>query len=135
MLGVSLEEKVDQLSSLTCLCRSFLPTLAKVEHLDIDGEGPLIPLDWSESVRRSDWLKLLRLFTGAKHLYLSKDIAPCISPVLRQVAGERMTDVLPALQNLCPSLYEFQQQWPVGEDFEYFVAARQLGYTRILYGL
>ena len=139
VLGISLEEEtVEQLSSLTHLCRSLLPTIAKVEHLDIDGEGSLIPLDWSdEGARRSDWLELLRLFTGAKNLHLSKDIAPCISSYLREVAEERMTDVLPALKNLSACLYGFQREGPdsVGEDLKCFVAARQLGYTLLLYVL
>jgi hypothetical protein len=126
VLGILWDESVGQLSSLARLCRSLLPTLAKVERLHIYGEGSLRPLHWSGAIQHSHWLELLHLFTGAKDLYLSEDLAPCISPLLRQLVGERTTEVLPAVQNLF--LYEYQQQQrrPVEEGIKNFVAPHQL---------
>ena len=124
VLGISWDNSVGQLSFLARLCRSFLPTLAMVEQLYIYGEGSLSPLHWPENILHSQWLELLHLFTGAKNLFLSDDLAPCISTILRQLAGERRTEVFPALENLF--LHEYQQLWSVKEGFEAFVAARQL---------
>jgi F-box-like len=127
VLGISWDRSVGHLSSLARNCRPFLPAIATVEQLYIYGDRTSRALlRWSE-IQHSHWLELLHLFTGAKNLYLSKDLVPYISPVLRQLVEERTTEttqVLPALQNLF--LYEFQQQRPVEEGIESFVAARQL---------
>lgn len=124
VLGISRDISVGHLSSLARNCRPFLPALGIVEQLYIYGDGSSRPLwRWPE-IQHSHWLELLHLFTGAKNLYLSEDLVPCISPVLRQLVGERTTEVLPALQNLF--LHEFQQRRPVKEGIESFIAARQL---------
>jgi len=119
VLGI-LWDEFGQLSSLARLCRSSLPTLAMVEQLYISGDVS----HSLEGIQHSHWLELLHLFTGAKNLYLSEETAPCISHVLRQLVGERTTEVLPALQNLF--LYGYQQGSPVRGGIENFVAARQL---------
>jgi hypothetical protein len=119
VLGISWDEPVGRLSSLAHLCRSCLPTLAMVEQLYIYGEGYFRPLHWLKSIQHSCWLELLHLFTGARNLYLSEELASCILPVLRQLVGESTTEVLPALQNL----FSYQQRRHVGEGVENVVAA------------
>jgi hypothetical protein len=124
VLGILWDESVGQLSSLARLCRSFLPTLAMVERLYIDDDETLRPSHWPQGIRHSHWLELLHLFTGAKNLYLSKDLTPRISPVLQQLVGERATEVLPALQNLF--FNEYLQRRYVRDSIEMFVVGREL---------
>jgi hypothetical protein len=121
VLGI-LWDEFGQLSSLVRLCGSSLPTLAMVEQLYIHGEGSFRPFHWLKGIQHSCWLELLHLFTGARNLYLSEELAPCILPVLQQLVGESTTEVLPTLQNL----FLYQQRRPVGEGVENFVAAHQL---------
>jgi hypothetical protein len=69
-------------------------------------------------------LELLHPFTAVKNLYLTKEFAPRIAPALQELTGERVMEVLPALQTFL--LAEHQQSGPVHEAIEQFVAARQL---------
>jgi hypothetical protein len=119
VLGISRGDSVRRLLSLTRLCRSFSPALAMVERLFIRrnqrGRGV---------TQHNHWLELLDLFTGAKHLYLSRDLTPRIAPILQELVGERTTEVLPVLQNLF--LFKHEPQGPIGEAIVDFIAARQL---------
>jgi hypothetical protein len=69
-------------------------------------------------------LEFFHPFTGVKNLYLSTGFAQCIAPALRELVGERATEVLPALQNLF--LAEIQPSEHVQQAIEQFVCARQL---------
>jgi hypothetical protein len=59
-----------------------------------------------------------------KNVYVFKAFSQCISSALQDLVGERMTDVLPALESLF--LEGFQHSGPVQEAIGQFVAARQL---------
>ena len=111
-----------EVSSLVQVCRSFFPQtfIPAVEHLDIldDTCLELRCLDYIES---SQWLDLFRPFTAVKYLYITRYIAPHIARALRELVGERVTEVFPALQNLLLDDTE-----PVRETIEPFIAARQL---------
>ena len=72
----------------------------------------------------TQWLELLRPFTSVKDLHLSEPSVPFIAPALQELSGERVTEVLPALENLF--LEEPQPSEPVKEAIEKFIAARQL---------
>ncbi len=39
-------------------------------------------------------------FTSVRDLFVSEQVAPCVAPALRELTDERVTEVLPALQNL-----------------------------------
>jgi hypothetical protein len=66
--------------------------------------------------------------TGVKNLYVSKQLAGCISIALKELTGERVADVLPALERVY--LEELQPSGPVQEAVGQFVAARRLlGHT------
>jgi hypothetical protein len=119
VLGILRGESVGQLSSLTRLCRSFLPALAMVERLYIrrNYHGPGV-------TQHNHWLELLDLFTGTKNLYLSRKLPPRIAPILQELVGERMTKVLPALQKLF--LFKHELRGPADEAVGDFLAARQL---------
>ena len=112
-----------QVSSLAQICNfSFRQALLTVEHLYIQVGFP--PPYVVDDIERSHWLELLHPYTAVKELYLSQKLAPSIAPVLQELVGERVTEVLPALQALF--LEEPLPSGPVQEAIGQFVTARQL---------
>ena len=59
-----------------------------------------------------------------KDLYLSRQFAPRVAPALQEPVGDRMTEVLPALQNIF--LEGLQSSGLVQEGIGQFVTARQV---------
>ncbi len=91
-----------QLSMLAQVCSSSLNLVSSLEHLYIH-EYKAIQRDrpcWQDDIENIQWLELLRPFTTVKALYLSRGITTRIIPALEELAGERATAVLPALQNI-----------------------------------
>jgi hypothetical protein len=66
--------------------------------LDID--NPSWRLRWLDDVEDALWLDLIRSFVAVKNLYLSDEFVPRIVPALQELAKVRMTDFLPALENI-----------------------------------
>jgi len=66
-------------------------------------------------------LEFLRVFTTVENLYVSTGVALHIAPALRELAGEGVTEVLPALQTIFVNSPQFIQ-----EVMGKFVAAREL---------
>jgi hypothetical protein len=72
-----------------------------------------------------EWRRVLGL-TAVKDLYLSEKIVPLIAPVLQELVGEKVTEVLPALQ--CLLLEGLHTSGPVLEaisPFISFITARE----------
>jgi len=69
------------------------------------------------------WLALFHFLTTVEDLYLSEGLAECVAPALGELDGERVMEVLPALQHLFIERFEFtgSVRQPIGK----FVAARQ----------
>ena len=123
-LGILCTESDLQLSSLARVCSSFIPQVLihAVEHLYI--RSSLSLLHWKQDiVQTSQWLDLFRPFSAVRCLYISWEFAPRIAPVLQELVGERVTEVLPALQTLFTD--HTNRSGPVQEAIERFVAARQ----------
>jgi hypothetical protein len=122
-LGILCNQSEWQLSSLAQICNLFLP-LHTVEDLHIL-ENEYSQPDWQEDIESDQWLQLLHPFTAVKDLHMSQEFAPRIAAALRElVAGERVTEVLPALRSVF-----LEDPLPVGPDQEaigQFVAARRL---------
>jgi hypothetical protein len=113
-----------QVSCLAQVLASFFASTYMVEHLYIYGPRYLPP-QWQDDIENMHWLEIFHPFVAVKSLYvLSKEFAQCISPALQELVGERVTDLLPALENLC--LEELQSSGPVWKAIGQFVAARQL---------
>jgi hypothetical protein len=70
------------------------------------------------------WLQLLLPFTAVKNLYLSEEYALSIAVSLQELVGDRITEVLPSLQNIY--VQELEPWGPFQENIGQFVAARQL---------
>jgi hypothetical protein len=109
-----------QLSALARVCYSILSPLLTLECLDIEIYWG-IRREYVENVR---WQEVLRPFTSVKGLAPCIDAIPYVVSVLENLAGESVTDVLPALQNIFlddphPSKH-FKKA--IGK----FIAARQL---------
>jgi hypothetical protein len=123
-LGISCRQSDWQLSSLEQVCSSSFPRafISAVEHLYII-ENRFPRLQWQDDVERSQWLELLHPFTAVKDLYITSEFTPRIAPALQELVRERVTEVLPALQNLF--LEEPVPSGPVQEIIGQFVAARR----------
>jgi hypothetical protein len=112
-----------QLSSLAQVCDSPFLSFFNLEHLEI-GEDWYSRPHWQEDVESAQWLELLRPFTTVKRLSLSWEFTPRVVHVLQGLSGERIMDVLPALQSIF--LVENSLSGPVKEGFAQFLTARQL---------
>jgi len=111
-----------QLSSLARVCSSSLPLFSTLEKLEIMDNHR--PPEWKEDMESTQWLELLDAFTSVKNLYLSKErIALCVMHALQELAGVRVSESLPTLQNLF--LWGLRPSGPVQETIKRFVAARQ----------
>jgi len=114
-----------QISSLAQVCSTSFPPFLTLERLDIDIQKDRNSLlKWQDDMEDTQWLELLRPFTSVKDLVLSEASVPFVAPALQGLSGERVTEVLPALQKLF--LTGPQPSGPVKEAIGKFIAARQL---------
>jgi hypothetical protein len=103
--------------------RSFsLPPLPALEHLYIHDHGSF-PAFCGPSTEESRWLELLRPFTSVKKLYLSERPALRVACALEGLSGERVTEVLPALQDI--SILGHEPSVAILKAFGKFVATPQ----------
>jgi hypothetical protein len=110
-----------QVSSLEQVCTWCLPPLSMLEDLHIYGDA-LRESEKQDNIENALWLELLQPFTTVKNLYLSEGSARRIAPALQELAGGRMTEVLPALKNV---FLEGLQTGTIQESIRQFVATRQ----------
>lgn len=124
-LGVPCKHPDLQLLSVSQLCTLSFPQafIRTVEHLYIIESKHLARPRWENNIQKSQWLRLLRPFTAVKDLYLSEKIVPLIAPALQELVGERVTEVLPALQ--CLLLEGLHTSGPVLGAISPFIAARE----------
>jgi hypothetical protein len=114
-----------QLSSLAQVFSSSIPQalISTVEQLRIYESGFLEPR-WQGDIEDSQWLDVFNPFTAVKDLYLSQKFVPRIAPTLQELVGERVIEVLPALQSLF--LEKLHPSGTVQEEIVKFIDARQL---------
>jgi hypothetical protein len=110
------------LSSLAQVCTSFFPSIYMVEHLHFHE----LPRQWDYDAENLPWLEIFHPFTAVKSLYLSRDFARFIAFALQDLIGERVMDVLPALESLYLEHLRPRALGSVQEAIGPFVAARQL---------
>ena len=112
-----------QISAITHVCNSPLPPSPTLERLGIY-ETKFIKPEWQDNILSTQWLQLFHPFSSVKNLFLSEKLVQLVAPALQELTGERVTEVLPALQNLFlqgPELSETVQE-AIGQ----FTASRQL---------
>jgi hypothetical protein len=113
------------LESMTRLCDQLIPLLSQVESLEIGIEFQHED-ELQEIVDDPDWLELLNPFVSVKSLYIVDRLAGLVlSSVLKYITGERVTEVLPALQNLFIRDLSQQEEF-VENTLTSFVSVRQL---------
>jgi hypothetical protein len=125
-LAISCRGMGRQVSSMAQLCSSSLHLPSALERLDIRGYH-FVPLWYrQDDVEDSDpqWLDLFRPFTGLKDLRLCRGMVQPYAFALRDLAGERLTEVLPELQNLF--IEGLESSGPIQKALGRFAAMRQL---------
>ena len=118
-LAISCRPSDWQLSSVAQVCDSALSRLSTLERLEI-----YIRRSWEDDVKNVPWIELLHSFTSTKDLFLHHKSIQHVTPVLELLAEGRVTEALPALQNLF--LQGPKPSEPVKKTIGMFVAACQL---------
>jgi hypothetical protein len=114
------------LSSVTQICNDHFSYLSHVDKLNVHTfpEGPGAKLGGKNGIDSSQWLELLRPFSGVRSLYVCDELEPLVAAALRELTGERTMEVLPALENIL--LDELGPSGSAQDDMKPFLAARQL---------
>ena len=112
-----------QLSTLLQFWPSFSALLSMLDSFFIY-EIDYVLSHWQDNIENNQWLALLHPFTAVKNLYVSKEFVPGITAALQELIRERVTDVLPNLQNLF--LEGLRRSGPVQRSIGLFAFARQL---------
>jgi len=121
-LSISCKALDWQLSALAQVLNSFLSSLQTVGSLEIASYHE----DWQGEIEVIQWRELLHPFTSVKDMTLKyEDSVRLVAPALQELAGERATEVLPALQDLFLKT-SWRPSGPVKESIEQFIATRQL---------
>ena len=109
-----------QVSSMAQICNQLSFLSSTVEQLDIQVRS--LESTWQVDIEDTQWLELFRPFTAVRTLRISRALQSLIVPALQELAGERATEVLPALDSL---YLEYQPSESEQQAIEPFVAARQ----------
>ncbi|KAI9454353.1 hypothetical protein F5148DRAFT_1378269 [Russula earlei] len=131
-LDFSCRELDYQLSSLAQVFNSSLLLLSTLAELDIEDDVlPHSQTHWKGDMDPAQWLELLDPFIAVKVLRLSDQVGPHVCQALEELAEERVTEVLPALQKI---FLRDRPLKPVPKYIERFVAARRLsGHPVVVY--
>ena len=124
-LGISCGPSDWQLSSLAQVIGSSIPHLPSLERLQLR-ERHHQSQHWQYDIENSQWLELLRPFAFVKDLVLCGQLVRLVAPVLGELIGERVVEVLPALQNILVEglLRSGSQPWE--REIGQFITARQI---------
>jgi len=122
-LSISCKPLDWQLSALPQVLNSFLSSLSTLESLEIAVSREY----WQDEIEDIQWREFLHPFASVKEISLKyKASVRLVAPALRGLAGERATEVLPALQNLSLTTSGWSPSGPLKEAIEEFIATRQL---------
>ncbi|KAI9443681.1 hypothetical protein F5148DRAFT_1379821 [Russula earlei] len=121
-MEISCGELDRQLASLAQVCSSSFPLLSALSQLDITDYAPQSRS--KDEMETTQWLEFLAPFTAMKDLRPTHQVAPHVCQALEELAGERVTEVLPALQNIF--LEGLEPLGSVPKYIEGFIAARKL---------
>jgi hypothetical protein len=126
VLSIKCLDSVWQLQSLTQSHRPLSAHLANSERFDVHELEERCPPLWADGMEYARWLDIFCRFTVVENLYLSERLVACVAPALEElrINGERVTNVLPALQNLF--VEKLKSSGPVQEGVRKFVAAKGL---------
>jgi hypothetical protein len=117
-----------QLSALVQVLDSFLSSLPALEslHIAVDRDDLQSEIEVGE-IEVTQWRELLQSFTAIKNVTLeSEELVELVAPLLQELARERATEVLPALQNIFVDTRDWLPYGRVKEAIGEFIGARQL---------
>jgi len=113
------------LFTLAQACSWLLPPLPYLEQLGIYRyKSEFWSSQWLNEVEDTQWMELLRRFITVKDLVIDEPFVLSVASALQGLVRERVTEVLPVLQNI--SLEGFQSSDPVPDGIAKFIAARGL---------
>jgi len=122
-LSISCKPLDWQLSAIAQVLDLFLSSLSTLESLEIT----IGHEDWQGEIEVIQWREFLHPFTAAKKMSLKDEACVrLVAPALRELARERVTEVLPALQNLSLTTSGWSPSGPLKEAIEKFIATRRL---------
>ena len=122
-IDISRGEPDRQLSFVARLCNSSLPPLSTIVDLYIEHRYWLLGQNF-DAIENTMWLEVLLPFTAVKNLYLCKGFAPGIAAALEELVGDRVTKILPNLQNIFVEGRE--QSGPFKTNIKQFLTARKV---------
>ncbi len=107
-----------QFSPLLRLCTSFSRIISTPELLYIYERGLSFTQEQyqEDDIENMEWLAILCQFIAVNELHLSKSFASRIAPALQTLVRERVTEVLPSLQNI------FLEVTPIPGGIQHFFA-------------
>ena len=112
-----------QLSAVAQVLNSSLYSLPTLESLEIAIDHE----DWQGEIEVIQWREFLHPFTSAKKMTLVHEgSVRLVLSALQKLAGEKATEVLPALQDLFFRTYGWQPLGFVKDAIEQFIATQQL---------
>jgi F-box-like len=109
-----------QLSSLSQLYHAAISPLPTLERLEIRHRREY----WEDDMENILWLDVLHLFPSVKDLVLSEELFRLVVPALDEINGERVTEILPVLQNIV--IKGPQPSEPDNQAIGKFIATRQI---------
>jgi len=123
-LGISCIELDLQLRYLAQVCSSSLLPFHKVKILEISSTYEM----WQSDRDDLRWLDILQPFSDVERLYIAENILTPVTYTLKMAAERRITEVLPAIQEL--SVGEHLPSGSVLRAIENFATSRRL-FTRL----
>ena len=112
-----------QLSGVAQVLDSLLSTLPTLESLEI---AEYRDDDWQDEIEVTQWQEFFHPFTSVKEITLVDEDFLGMIPALQDLTRERVTEVLPTLQNLFLPTGSLSWRPSLKEAIEQFVATRQL---------
>ncbi|KAI0292541.1 hypothetical protein BC826DRAFT_1176027 [Russula brevipes] len=125
VFDITLRDRDVPLSSLAQVCSSSVLPLSGVEILSICDLRMRRGHEWSYLTDNTKWLEIFNTFTAVKKLWVCHTLGPRVASTLQELAPERVTDILPALEDLY--FHEWDEtRYPVEGTIGRFVTNRQL---------
>ena len=123
-LAISCKEPDWQASSMAQVCSQLSPLLSQVEQLDIheDSDSPGQARQ-GNGIDPAQWFELFHPFPALQQLHIYGDLKPLVARALKELPGERATQVLPTLRSL--SFEGSSSSNSIQEDIQTFIVARQ----------
>ena len=132
-LDITFKASNSPLVSILRLLEQFPTILSQVKQLEIyeefsDGPGFLLDdeEEWEPELDDPGWLQIFIPLVSVKSLYVPEGLEPFFASALEKLPGERVTEVLPALENLFLQSYDLESSGLVQDAIQSFVSMRQL---------